>query len=113
MVSTVTEDAFTFQLGPRDRIRYHHVIERGRVLEFTVQYEAYINDEWNPVVRYDTAHGFAHRDLMHPDGQVDKRKLAARDDLNGAYTGAAADLRKNWLRYREQYERELSRWKRK
>lgn len=47
-----------------DRYRLYCVTERGRVTIFRVQYEAYIDGEWWPVVRYDTAHGFPQRDLM-------------------------------------------------
>jgi hypothetical protein len=38
------------------------------ITDFVVQYEIFINDKWCPVVRYDTAHGYAHKDLIHPDG---------------------------------------------
>ena len=50
---------------PQNRIRVHFVTERGRVTQIlVVQYEALINDKWYPVVRYDSAHGFFHRDLL-------------------------------------------------
>jgi hypothetical protein len=39
--------------------------ERGKIVFFRVQYETKINLIWYPVVRYDTAHGFAHRDLLN------------------------------------------------
>lgn len=51
--------------------------ERGQILRFVVQLECqFVEDgEWIPVVRYDTAHGYAHRDVLHPtkgrkDGNV-------------------------------------------
>ena len=108
----MSEKSFVIQLGPRDRIRHRRSIERGQVRAFTVQYEARFNDEWESIVRYDTAHGFAHRDILHPDGHADKQKMAV-DDLNAAYTWAAANIRRNWQRYREQYARESKRWKKK
>ncbi|KKK53372.1 hypothetical protein LCGC14_3095440, partial [marine sediment metagenome] len=43
----------------KDRLRVSAQKQRGEILEFTVQYEALIRDEWRPVVRYDTTHGFA------------------------------------------------------
>ena len=41
--------------------------ERGQILRFVVQLECqFVEDgKWTPVVRYDTAHGYAHRDIMH------------------------------------------------
>jgi len=59
----------------KDRLRVSAQKERGEILEFTVQYEALIRHEWRPVVRYDTAHGFAHKDILHPDGTVDKQPI--------------------------------------
>ena len=108
----MSEKSFVIQPGPRDRIRHWCLIERGQVREFTVQYEARLDGEWKPVVRYDTAHGFAHRDLLHPDGRVDKRRLTAYN-LNVAFTYAAADVRKNWEHYRERYVQELYQWKKR
>jgi hypothetical protein len=44
------------------RVRFE--LKRNRVLRFVVQLECRFNDEWHPVVRYDTAHNFAHRDVL-------------------------------------------------
>jgi hypothetical protein len=36
-----------------NRYRHWHVWERGRMVEFRIQYEALITGYWYPVVRYD------------------------------------------------------------
>ena len=36
-------------------------------------------DEWKPVVRYDTSHGFAHRDILMPDGSQKKKSFDLND----------------------------------
>ena len=79
---------------------------------FVVQYEAMIKNEWNPIVRYDTAHGFAHRDLLHPGGETEKQPLYL-PSLNLALTFAIQDLNLKmlWSRYRAGYEEELRRGK--
>ena len=82
-------------------------LERGRVLRFVVQLECCFNDEWNPVVRYDTAHNFAHRDVLHPSGNVAKTELAVQD-YNEALTFAINDLAANWEKYRRRYEQWLA-----
>ena len=51
-----------------DRYRHRHVRIGGQVVEFVVQYEIRVGLDWVPVARYDTAHGFAHRDLLSPNG---------------------------------------------
>jgi hypothetical protein len=63
--------------GCEDRLRHSHTIQRGRLTRFCVQYEAWIADEWTPIVRYDTAHGRSHKDLLHPD------KTQSREELRG------------------------------
>jgi hypothetical protein len=45
-------------------LRVYFEVERGVVHSFVVQLECLWEGEWKPVVRYDTAHGFAHRDKI-------------------------------------------------
>lgn len=47
---------------------------------------------------------------MSPSGETQKQRLYLQD-FTQAYTFAANDLRENWARYREQFERELRRQK--
>lgn len=94
-------------LGTEGRRRIRHVRLRGQVIEFLVQYEIRIAGEWNPVVRYDTAHGFAHKDVLHPAGKADKEALPFTD-YNLALIYAENDLRKNWKKYREAFLQEVS-----
>ena len=72
---------------------------------FRVQLETLIEREWLPVVRYDTAHGFAHRDLMSRHGEVEKTPLF-NQDTNDALTFAESDLKTNWLSYRNRFREE-------
>ncbi len=89
-----------------DRLRVKAFKEHGGVTGFTVQYEAYIQDEWRPIVRYDTSHGFAHKDLLHPGGRVDKQPLYL-PDYNLAFTFAIQDLTIGWSWYRRGYLEEM------
>ena len=73
-----------------------------RVTEFMVQVELFWREEWRPVVRFDTAHGSAHRDLISPTGQVDKKALFLHS-FNEALDYAETDLRQNWKSYVEQF----------
>ena len=99
------EVEFTIQLGPDDRLRETHVREKGRILDFAVQYETRWRGKWAPVVRYDTAHGFAHRDLYNVRGKTVKTPLVILS-YNQALTFAESDLRANWQLYRERFLRE-------
>jgi len=105
---TITRYIVPLQGSPVDRYRHFHVWEQGRIVDFAIQYEAEIGGQWREVVRYDTAHGSPHRDTLHPDGSETK-------ELFEHYTNAQVltigqnDIRRNWRRYREQYEREMRR----
>jgi len=86
------------------RVRFE--TERNRVLGFMVQLECLFGDDWHPVVRYDTTHGFAHRDLLRPSGETEKTATPVRD-YNEALTFAIQDLIENWESYRRRYQRWL------
>ncbi len=81
-------------------------LERNQVVKFVVQLECRFNDEWTPVVRYDTAHNYAHRDLLFPSGESEKTPTTIVD-FNEALTFAIYDLNQNWQNYRERYEQWL------
>jgi hypothetical protein len=66
---------FVIPLTRQDRYRHYHLRIKGQVIEFSVQYETFINGEWFPVVRYDSSHGFAHRDLLNMKGLKRKTPL--------------------------------------
>lgn len=87
-----------------DRLRVYAQKEKGEILEFVVQYEAMISGEWQPVVRYDTAHGFAHKDLMKPNGETIKQPLFF-ETYNLAFTFVTLDLKANWKHYRIDFEK--------
>lgn len=69
---------------------------------FRVQYETKIGEFWYPVVRYDTSHGFAHRDIMTLRGSVKKTPLF-NQDYNDALTFAENDLKLNWEHYKKRF----------
>jgi len=88
--------------------------------------EICVKNKWQPIVRYDTAHRFAHKDIIHVDGTKEKIPLNISDfsvidrsasggkealtfsdkDLSAkgrsAYGGKA-----NWRIYREQFLKEV------
>lgn len=89
-----------------DRMRVRIVTDKVRVVQFTVQYEAFLSKTWHPIVRFDTAHNFSHKDLMHPDGRQDKQPLAF-PDFKIALTFAIQDVKAAWRWYRKGYEAEM------
>jgi hypothetical protein len=93
-------------LDDKNALRVRFELEKSQVLNFMIQLECRFTDEWQPIVRYDTAHNFAHRDLLHPSGETEKTKLTVRN-YNEALNFALMDLTENWQKYGRRYEQWL------
>jgi hypothetical protein len=99
--------AWTIELiADEIRIRCKYRRRRRRVVQYTVQLEIRHEERWQPVVRYDTAHGFCHRDVIHADGSQDKTPVFY-GDANETFTRAIEDVRANWEAHRARYLREV------
>ncbi len=103
------EADFVVEINPFDRYRQKHLSIKGKILKFTVQYEMNIGGQWLPVVRYDTAHGFFHRDVMHPGKRQEKIYIKVKD-YNEALTFARNDIKKNWQTYKNAFMKEMNRY---
>ena len=90
-------------LDDENALRIRFDLESGNVVMFVVQLECKFDDIWIAVVRYDTAHGFAHRDRMYPQQDTEKTEMRVRD-FNEGLTVAMFDLVNNWSDYRGRYE---------
>ena len=95
------EKHYTLPVWIETRIRHYHRAERGRVTAFTVQLEVEIQNEWRPVIRYDTAHGFVHIDRFTRQGKLTKKRLNLT--YAEALTRAERDIKQNWAVYREKF----------
>lgn len=87
------------------RLRHIHIHWKKEVASFTVQLEVYINKGWQPMVRYDTSHGFTHKDIIHYNGKKEKIPLFI-SDFKEALSFSDRDLKTNWRIYREQFLKE-------
>ncbi len=100
----MAKKTYVFMLSEKDRKRHEHISEKGRIIRFMVQYEIYLDGKWCPVVRYDNAHGYAHKDLISPDGSK-KKVFLGEADFNEALTMADGDINDNWQLYKDSYLR--------
>ena len=58
-------------------------------------------DTWKPVIRYDTAHGYAHIDRYNLRGRSKKERLPL--SFSEALTRAERDIKQNWSVYRDRF----------
>ena len=110
----MTETTYVINLSRdgQNRYRHRHVLDKDRIVEFSAQYETYVAGKWHPIVRYDSAHGFAHRDLIHPEGTETKTEFRYWDYAQ-VLTYGERDLKENWPSYRDLYLKELARFEKR
>ena len=104
--SPSTSREWFIHVAPQEaRIRCAYQRRGQRVEQFTVQLEILHLGDWRPVVRYDNAHGFCHRDTLHPDGSQDKTRVFV-GDVNETFTHAIEELRANWKAHQARFQGE-------
>jgi hypothetical protein len=74
----------------------------GQVTEFSVQYDALIDERWRTVTRYDSVHGGPHRHIYQLKG-IGFRVEFPYNDLDIALTEAQQQIKKNFRAMRENY----------
>lgn len=80
------------------RKRHYHKTIRGKVLKFMVQLEVKYEGKRKEVVRYDCAHGYAHRDSYNLGGKHKKDELYL--SFEDVLTLADDDVVDNWETYK-------------
>jgi hypothetical protein len=105
----MAEREFLIYLDPETRLcryRHYHVSKGKKIVEFRIQLEVLVDEEWYPVVRYDTAHGIPHRDILHPNGEQTKEWFEGYS-IEDVLTIGQKDIMDNWLAYRKRFIKEL------
>jgi hypothetical protein len=100
------EREFMIYLDPEERLnryRHYHAWQQGSIVEFRIQYEALIEGEWRPIVRYDSTHGSPHKDTLYPDGSETKEWFTLYSNAE-VLTIGQRDIMENWPMYRVRYE---------
>lgn len=71
------------------------------MVKFVIQLEVDIEGLWKGVIRYDTAHGYAHIDRFNIEGKKKKERLDL--SFKEALTRAERDIKQNWFIYRQRF----------
>ena len=101
------EKEFVLLLGhSNESLRIRFVRVGKRIIRFTVQYEMEVDGMVFSVVRYDTAHGIPHRDILNWDGSTRFSDTVRQfDDYADAMNAAIEEIEANWQRYRFEFLR--------
>lgn len=103
------EREFLIFLDPETRLcryRHYHVSNGKEIVEFRIQLEILIDDIWYPVIRYDTAHGKAHKDTIKPNGDENKDWFEGYS-VAEVLTIGQNDIMENWKKYRAEFMKEM------
>ena len=103
------EREFLIYLDPETRLcRYlhYHVSDGKQIVEFRIQFEIFVDGNWQAVVRYDTAHGHPHRDILRPGGKQIKEWFEGYS-VADVLTIGQRDILKNWSAYRASFLKEM------
>lgn len=95
--------SFFHWLSDTDRLRIRFTVHKGKITQLVVQYEALIDEHWEPIVRYDTAHGYLHRDLYQRGQKEPIKDGVSVRDLNEGLNRAIDDLQRHWQLYKQQF----------
>ena len=98
--------SYLAKLIPDTRRRHTHTRIKGEIISFVIQLEVFVDDKWLPVVRYDTAHGYAHKHLFHYRGEPEQIPLFTCN-CTEALDFADADIKTGWEFYRERFLKEV------
>ena len=96
---SVTE--YVIPLGEKARKRHYHETDKGQIVSFAVQLEVLVGDQWKIVIRFDSAHGFAHIDRYYLDGRKIKKNLYLK--LTEALTLADEEIKESWKKFQKAF----------
>jgi hypothetical protein len=104
----VRRKRFVIPMTDEDRIEVEFEKEEGRLQRFVVNYVATIGGREFAVVRFDTAHGFPHRDVLLPNGTHHSQDALPPIGHHDLMWRAVRDVRDNWMTYRRRFEKWLT-----
>ena len=93
------QKGYTTWLDERTYIEVEFVTVKGRIVSFVVRLMRIEGDRVVGVVRYDTAHGMPHRDIVDRQGRLLRKDWLAEMTFDQALNHAKEDLRKNYEEY--------------
>jgi len=83
-----------------------------KVTDILVQYDTFLDNKWTPIIRYDCAHGYFHKDVLNPKGNKEKHTIVIQN-LEDALLYAEQDIKDRWKFYKTRYVKKLNNEKRR
>ena len=96
------------QLTLEDILEVHLELEGTDLVNFSIQYKAFIKGEWRQVIRYDTAHGHLHVHKAWKGGKGEPLPQLHGIPYKASLPWVKNDLKENWERYRKKVEETIN-----
>lgn len=81
--------------------------EKKMVTRFAVKLLCFIDKRWYEVIRYDSGHGTPHKDILLPDGSVERKVWYRYLDNNEALDYALDEINEQYEYFRWRFEKWL------
>ena len=88
-------------LTSEDKMYVRLVHNRGKVLQFVVQYYALFGLKWRTIMRVDNYHGFAHKHIYYL--HVREHRVLLNKDSNKAFTEAKTYISTEFEKIKENF----------
>ena len=98
------EKLYTIWLDDLTFVHVEYWTVRGKIVSFVVRLMRLNGEQWLNIVRYDTAHGQPHRDILDRRGRVLRKDWLTGMPFEGALTLAKNDLTQNHESYIKNFE---------
>lgn len=92
---------YTQFLTDKDKLKISFTQHRGKIVKFVVQYYAFIETRWRPIMRIDNCHGFSHRHVYHLRNR--EYKVSLEKEANVAFTEAKVYIVRNFAVIKENF----------
>ena len=91
-------------LDERTYVEVEFVTVKGRIVSFVVRLMRIEGDQIFGVVRYDTAHGMPHRDIVDRNGRLIRKEWLTNKTFEQALSYAKDDLQTNSQAYIDRFD---------
>ena len=98
---------FKIELSSGAEIHVYFETANGLIVDFVVKLIIKIGQVFYEVIRFDSAHGCPHKDILTPDGSIKRKVWYELLDNNQALDLAVRDLKDNSDIYIERFKKWL------
>ncbi len=94
---------YTLSPTKEDKIFVLCKTEKGKVVEFTIQYYAKTPKGWRTIRRYDTAHNHAHIDIYSLKKRGKVQQIHLEGEYSDLFTSSLLKVKQEYQKFKEYF----------